>query len=199
VTARNTTVRCGHLSLSRVAPRNKTFLPQEQETGGRKRRTVRCEGAREGETPRLHRLLGASSCRGDSTSLLVRVNGSLPLSLSLFYRPLFSPHASRASFFISLYGLIPSFPRRARYICRLVSPSGSCLYHTATSPGPPLRRSPSKTVSPLRFMFPPTQRRIDPFLLSDVYVRGAARRGAAPPPPAPAPAAALLPTACARE
>lgn len=45
-------------------------------------------------------------------------------------------------FFISLYGLIPSFPRRARYIYRLVSPSGSCLYHTATSPGPLAVRPP---------------------------------------------------------
>jgi len=108
-----------------------------------------------------------------------RANGSLFLSLPLSCRPLFSPHASRSSFFISLYGLIPSFPRRVRYIYRLVSPSGSCLYHTATSPGPRSRRSPSKTVSPPRFMFPPTQRRIDPFLLSDVYVRGATWR---PPP-----------------
>lgn len=38
----------------------------------------------------------------------------------------------------------------------------------------PACRSPSKTVSPPRFMFPPTQRRIDPFLLSDVYVCGGA-------------------------
>lgn len=45
-------------------------------------------------------------------------------------------------FFISLYGLIPSFPRRARYIYRLVSPSGSCLYHTATSPSPLAVRPP---------------------------------------------------------
>lgn len=36
----------------------------------------------------------------------------------------------------------------------------------------PACRSSSKTVSPPRFMFPPTQRRIDPFLLSDVYVCG---------------------------
>lgn len=36
----------------------------------------------------------------------------------------------------------------------------------------PACRSSSKTVSLPRFMFPPTQRRIDPFLLSDVYVCG---------------------------
>lgn len=95
-----------------------------------------------------------------------------PSSYRSLFRRLFppcSPDTFPPPFFISLYGLIPSFPRRARYIYRLVSPSGSCLYHTATSPGPACR-SPSKTVSPPRFMFPPTQRRIDPFLLSDVYV-----------------------------
>lgn len=44
--------------------------------------------------------------------------------------------------FISLYGLISSFPRRARYIYRFVSPSGSCLYHTATSASPLAVRPP---------------------------------------------------------
>lgn len=46
----------------------------------------------------------------------------------------------------------------------------------------PACRSPSKTVSPPRFMFPPTQRRIDPFLLSDVYVCAAAPPSLSHPP-----------------
>lgn len=56
----------------------------------------------------------------------------------------------------------------------------------------PACRSPSKTVSPPRFMFPPTQRRIDPFLLSDVYVYG----GASPTPPRPH--SPPFPAACSR-
>lgn len=73
-------------------------------------------------------------------------------SRSSSYRSLFPPGSfppcssaripTTLLFFISLYGLIPSFPRRARYIYRLVSPSGSCLYHTATSPGPLAVRPP---------------------------------------------------------
>lgn len=49
----------------------------------------------------------------------------------------------------------------------------------------PACRSPSKTVSPPRFMFPPTQRRIDPFLLSDVYVCGGASFTLPSPNPSP--------------
>lgn len=69
------------------------------------------------------------------------------VSESVPVRPLFPSLFARRIpiallFFISLYGLIPSFPHRARYIYRLVSPSGSCLYHTATSPGPLAVRPP---------------------------------------------------------
>lgn len=63
---------------------------------------------------------------------------SRPVLPSLFARRI----PTALPFFISLYGLISSFPRRARYIYRLVSPSGSCLYHTATSPGPLAVRPP---------------------------------------------------------
>lgn len=67
----------------------------------------------------------------------------------------------------------------------------------------PACRSPSKTVSPPRFMFPPTQRRIDPFLLSDVYVCGGASSALpvpASPLPLPARASTDLPhtTGCTR-
>lgn len=71
---------------------------------------------------------------------LHRIAESVPSvfpSLLARYIPSASPSLS-----LSLYGLIPSFPRRARYIYRLVSPSGSCLYHTATSPGPLAVRPP---------------------------------------------------------
>lgn len=169
MTVRNTTVRCGHLSLSRVASRNKTFLSLHGNGKGlqEEERYEKKESEREGERRSVQRSL----TRWDAADALASTPSSFVVSESvppaLF--PPCSPNAFPPPFFISLYGLIPSFPRRARYIYRLVSPSGSCLYHTATSPGLACR-SPSKTVSPPRFMFPPTQRRIDPFLLSDVYV-----------------------------
>lgn len=66
MTARNTTVRCGHLSLSRVALRNKTFLPagargelgeEERRRGGRKdagvERDTRGGDAADASTPSL--------------------------------------------------------------------------------------------------------------------------------------------------
>lgn len=85
--------------------------------------------------------VGCHGCsRIDYLPALHRIGESLPARVlpSLFARRI----PTALHFFISLYGLIPSFPRRARYIYRLVSPSGSCLYHTATSPGPLAVRPP---------------------------------------------------------
>lgn len=149
----------------------KRFSPYTGTERDCKRRRRDTKRKREREREGKRRSVQRSLTRWDAADALASTPSSFVVSESvppaLF--PPCSPNAFPPPFFISLYGLIPSFPRRARYIYRLVSPSGSCLYHTATSPGPACR-SPSKTVSPPRFMFPPTQRRIDPFLLSDVYV-----------------------------
>lgn len=108
-------------------------------------RTPRRGAARRGkgrEAKRRGRL--AVGCRGcsriDYLPALHRIGVcSRPGLPSLFARRI---PTRPLLFFISLYGLIPSFPRRARYIYRLVSPSGSCLYHTATSPSPLAVRPP---------------------------------------------------------
>lgn len=141
----------------------------------------RGKGARSG-MPRMlsHRLPSrASSYRGVSSrpspSLLVR-----------------STHSHRPSLlYLSLrtYSVFPS--PRPIYLPPRVAEWILFVSHRYFSG--PACRSPSKTVSPPRFMFPPTQRRIDPFLLSDVYVCGGASftlslslsQPLSPPPPSP--------------
>lgn len=104
MTVRNTTVRCGHLSLSRVASRNKTFLSlhgngkglqeeeeryEKKEREKEKEREEACRGASRGGMPRMlsHRLLPPSSYRSlfhRLSSLLVHLTHSRLPSLSLF-------------------------------------------------------------------------------------------------------------------
>lgn len=167
VTARNTTVRCGHLSLSRVASRNKTFL---QERSSRRRMRMRTR------RPRVGKRRGglAVGCRGcsriDYLPALHRIGVcSRPVLPSLFARHI---PARPPLLYLSLrtYSVFPS--PRPIYLPPRVAEWILFVSHRYFSR--PACRSPSKTVSPPRFMFPPTQRRIDPFLLSDVYVCGGA-------------------------
>lgn len=99
VTARNTTVRCGHLSLSRVVSRNKTFPPAEaaaaaaaeQEGDGRGRRRKeegRGRGGARRATARSSSLaVGCRECSRIDCFLLHRIgvcSVGVFLSLSLF-------------------------------------------------------------------------------------------------------------------
>lgn len=99
----------------------------------------------------LHRI--AESVPSAFLSLLVRYIPSASPSLSLSLRT-YSVFSSPRPIYLP--------PRVAEWILFV-----SHRYFSG-----PACRSSSKTVSPPRFMFPPTQRRIDPFLLSDVYVCG---------------------------
>jgi len=91
----------------------------------------------------------------------------------------FPPPSSSLSLFTDLFHLSLAAPDIFTASCRRVD----LVCITPLLLSGPACRSPSKTVSPPRFMFPPTQRRIDPFLLSDVYVCGGASFTLPPKPP----------------
>lgn len=93
-----------------------------------------------------------------------------PPGPSLLVRPMHSHHPPLLYLSLRTYSVFPS--PRPIYLPPRVAEWILFVSHRYFSG--PACRSPSKTVSPPRFMFPPTQRRIDPFLLSDVYVCGGA-------------------------
>lgn len=133
--------------------------------------TRRCgKGKVKRKTPR------AVGCRGCS---LASTLSRFIVSRSLFLQPFppcspsaLSPPSSSLSsslfLFTDLFRLFLAAPDIFTASCRRVDLV--CITPLLLS-GPACRSS-SKTVSPPRFMFPPTQQRIDPFLLSDVYVCG---------------------------
>lgn len=104
---------------------------------------------------------------------LRRIGVSTPRSLPSLFELLPLPLPSRRILYLALrtYSVFPS--PRPIYLPPRVAEWILFVSHRYFA-RPRLCRSPSKTVSPPRFMFPPTQRRIDPFLLSDVYVCGGA-------------------------
>lgn len=104
---------------------------------------------------------------GDTRLLLV------PLPDHLFSS---SPLSRSLSRFTDLFRLSLTAPDIFTALCRRVDLV--CITPLLRR-APACAGSPSKTVSPPRFMFPPTQRRIDPFLLSDVYT--CVRRRPTPP------------------
>lgn len=93
-----------------------------------------------------------------------------PCSPNIFPPPFSLPRPSRLFLSLSLRTYSVFSSPRPIYLPPRVAEWILFVSHRYFS-GPACRSS-SKTVSPPRFMFPPTQRRIDPFLLSDVYVCG---------------------------
>jgi len=116
--------------------------------------------------------VGCHGCSLASTTFsrfIVSESVSARFLPSLFH-PTHSHHSPLLYLSLRTYSVFPS--PRPIYLPPRVAEWILCVSHRYFSG--PACRSPSKTVSPSRFMFPPTQRRIDPFLLSDVYVCGSA-------------------------
>lgn len=105
VTVRNTTVRCGHLSLSRVASRNKTFLsPHGNGKRLQEEEEERCEKSKR-RSVQPH-AVGCRGCSRIDSFLLRRIGVRSACSLP----SLFAQHIPASLLYLSLwtYSVFPS-------------------------------------------------------------------------------------------